>query len=1411
MKRRFWAALSVALMLYSCAPAPTKVQVLDLRFDARLKAEISHPEEDDVVADEVITVAGRVIDPAAQLTARVNNEEVPVNGPTRGGYFTLDDVRLHPGPNLVEVMATKGTVSSMVERRFTLDQEVSVKILEPVDGADVRALWIAVKAIAPKDVDKIWINDQPVQRQGDFFTTSRVQIQEGINVIAARADVKGRREAFAIRVIKDSRPPVLEVKTPADGSSVNNREVEVSGTLDDPKAKVFANGLPAAVEGKNFRVMVPLKSSSNVIDIYAQDSSGNRSATTSVRVNYDASRPQVSVISPRPGELVRQLPLKVTVGSTKSPFSIEAVLDDNPESQVQQTFQVSPGEFSFAAPDLADGNHKVTVKITDAAGNSDILNVQVSTDTNPPVVTVAGVEEGAQITETKPIVEVKDPNLDPASVLITLNGRPFRSGTPLSSRTGNSGPQELAVVASDRFGNRADFKVNFDIKLNPLERLLREWERAWNEDEKTRTRLVEPMMRDIEAAGKLKPILTRFNPLREDTSVSPVRPANGNLMAAYDVLESIWPDIYTSQEVKQYFEVNRDLARNGVYQEMFDALAGAHKAGTFEVLELLGLELSKPDKAGWSQLSDMTMILDVFVNYKDARRLYSAFYEMGNMDLDGDRKTNYEFFDLPLEFIAPFFNLPQKEFEAMIDFQAKVTVEKGAHKLAPRLLYNLIEMRNGKSFASVSRVPLACMVDPKKGRPLEKLMESWGSFMAHYLKDPNALEITETVLFVMRDSLDIDSMDSLSWALRYEGIDDALEAFRVMAQADLFDKILSDVGKILTAKDIDGRPLPYTILLGLNGFLEPHKDFPNATYLDVILDGVNRLLTKDAQGKNSLEVVTDTFLDGLKPEQRKRMGDLFKYHTINQKQRVLARPPQYPSDSTRMLRLLNTAYTPMNCGIPVAFTDVIITFNMPGIPIKFPTKNLAVSAFEASKDLSASTAKRMAGMYDTMRRLAGVGNLFCEPNILDKLVDDPEPIKAMLNDAPIESMFRMVQELAKRGDAPYLVDMLNSVYISGAAGLNDPLMVVLFDQGIFENFVETLRAVRDTRLPSDPNKKALTVFLDGFANLLRKPPHRKDRIIKPWLNIAKKLVGTTENRKKLERVLVWLGEVLKNPPEGMRIREIDNNFGDLVACDQKGTLAQEFARFMDADPKNGDFRNLVPYIRAYLTVPSNVALSFNGLIAEWLEKGTMVNGVRFIQQWVDIDARYNNVLSDSLAMVVRPDAKDNAQADALVYGLTKTIVPVVKENRLKIKKVLNPENRPRLHRLMAYIFKTMQMNGQTSYLEQALPAARKIFNAREPRTGRSAMNAFVRAYRVLAQQGVFLAMLDAEVVAAEKGYLSKDRDPNVLEAFARIMDRSLTKFTVKSASLDGMPVSKPYASLPADGWDQTVWDAAVAE
>ncbi|MCW5829089.1 MAG: hypothetical protein KIT79_07210 [Deltaproteobacteria bacterium] len=1410
MKREWLAALFVGLVVGACASAPQKITVLDLRFDARLAAEIQYPEEDDLIPDEVITIAGKVIDPTAQLVCRVNSVEHLVQGPARNGQFVVENVTLKPGPNLIEVIASKGTVSSTVERRFEKVAQTSVRIMEPQDGTETKQTWISVKAIAPSGVDRMTINDQPAQKVGDFFVSSKVEIQEGINIVTARADVKGRRETSAIRIIKDTRPPVIEIVEPKDGTFTNNREIEFVGKVDDPKAKVFVDNVPAVVKDGEFRAVVPLQAAINEIAVYAVDPSANRSPPKRIRVEFDASRPQVSVLSPKPGELVRALPLTVSVGSTKAPFSIEATLDDNPETLVTQTFPVSPGQFQFPMTELPDGSHRLTVKITDAAGNADTIKVAIATDTNPPVISVGGVEDGATMTETRPIIKVEDPNLDAASVIVTLNNRPFRSGTPLSSRAGNSGPQELLIQAADKFGNRSELKIAFEIKVNPIERLLREWERAWNEDATIRARLVEPMVRDIDQAGRWKPIWTRLNPLREDTTANPVRPANGHLMAAYDVLDGIWPDIYKSPEVKMYYEVNRDLARSGIYQELAEALAGAHKAGTFEVLELLGLELSRPDRTGWSQLTDIAFVLDVFINYKDSRRLYGALYELGTMTLTASGQPGSELYDLPIDFLQPFFNLPPSEFDAMIDFQSKIVREHNAHKLPPRLLYNLIEIRNGKSFASVSRAPLACMVDPKRGRPLEKLMENWGAFIAHYVKDPNALEITETALFLMRDSLDYDSMESLSWALRYDDIDDMLEAVRVLAHADVFDKILTDVGKILTAKDIDGRPVPYTMLLAINGFLEPHKNFPNATYLDVILDGVNRLLTKDAQGKNSLEVVTDTFLDGLTAEQRRRMGDLFKYHTVDQKKRVLARPPKYPSDATRMLRLLDIAYTPLNCGIPVAFTDVIITFNMPGVPIKFPVDNLAVAAFEASKELSSGTAKRMAGMYDLMRRMAKVGNLFCEPNILDKLVDDPEPIKAMLNDAPIESTFRMVQELAKRGDAPYLVDMLHAVYISGAAGLNDPLMVVLFDEGIFENFVETLRAVRDTRLPSDPNKKALTAFLDGFANLLRKPPHKKDRIIKPWLNLIKKLVGTAENRKKLERVLIWMGGVLVDPPPGLKLRELDNNFGDLIACDEKGTIAREFARFMDADPKNGDLRVLVPYIRAYLTADANLALSFNRLLSEWLQKGTMVNGVRFIQKWVDIDGRYRNVLQDSLAVVVRPDARDVTPADAVIYGLTHTIAPVVKENRLKIRKVLEAENRPRLHRLMAYPFKTMQLNGQTSYLEQSLPAARKIYAAREPRTGRPSMNAFVRAYRVLAQQGVFLAVLDAQAVAADRGYLDKRRDPNVIGAFAQIMDRSLQKFDTQAAQ--GGSGGTSHAALTLEGhpgWDSGLWDRVV--
>ncbi len=93
------------------------------------------------------------------------------------------------------------------------------------------------------------------------------------------------------------------------------------------------------------------------------------------------------------------------------------------------------------------------------AVNFEIVEVE---DTTPPVITLEGITEAEVIVSpdtVTPVFSVSD-DTDPDPTLIaTLDGEPFTSGTVVSG----VGEYELVVTAIDASGNETGVAVNFEI------------------------------------------------------------------------------------------------------------------------------------------------------------------------------------------------------------------------------------------------------------------------------------------------------------------------------------------------------------------------------------------------------------------------------------------------------------------------------------------------------------------------------------------------------------------------------------------------------------------------------------------------------------------------------------------------------------------------------------------------------------------------------------------------------------------------------------------------------------------------------------------------------------------------------------------------------------------------------------
>jgi len=110
-----------------------------------------------------------------------------------------------------------------------------------------------------------------------------------------------------------------------------------------------------------------------------------------------------------------------------------------------------------------EGEHTVTVTVTDCADNVGSNSVTYIVDNTNPVIDITGVSDGVVYnTDVTPVITITDVNLISSS--ITLNGEPFVSGTTITE----DGAYTLVAIAEDCAGNTTEVTVGFTITTTAL-------------------------------------------------------------------------------------------------------------------------------------------------------------------------------------------------------------------------------------------------------------------------------------------------------------------------------------------------------------------------------------------------------------------------------------------------------------------------------------------------------------------------------------------------------------------------------------------------------------------------------------------------------------------------------------------------------------------------------------------------------------------------------------------------------------------------------------------------------------------------------------------------------------------------------------------------------------------------------
>jgi len=267
--------------------------------------------------------------------------------------------------------------------------------------------------------------------------------------------------------ISDSSAPSIAIAAPANGSTETIARPQVSVTYADGQngTGIDFSTLSIKMDGTEISAFLTIGAASaagacpsdlaegpHTLVASIKDFDGNEASATSVfnvaLTSADTIPPVIVVTGVSQGGLYGT-PVTPVVSVTDEhldPATVQITLDG--------VLFVSGTSIS------TEGSHLLHVAASDTYGNHSELNDNFSIDLGAPVITVTGIAEGGVYgSSVTPVVAVADPNLDAASVTITLNSQPFTSGTPVTE----DGSYTLAVSASDTLGHSSQFTASFTL------------------------------------------------------------------------------------------------------------------------------------------------------------------------------------------------------------------------------------------------------------------------------------------------------------------------------------------------------------------------------------------------------------------------------------------------------------------------------------------------------------------------------------------------------------------------------------------------------------------------------------------------------------------------------------------------------------------------------------------------------------------------------------------------------------------------------------------------------------------------------------------------------------------------------------------------------------------------------------
>lgn len=406
----------------------------------------------------IASVTARIIGPSSTI-------DVALGYNAASGYYewTVDTTTWEDGSYSIKPFATEMSGRTFLDAAtvtFYLDNNApSLIVIAPMDGEVIlnATYTVTVKAgdlvwgLQPGDVEwRVDANPWEVMQAGasdwtaNWFTTDYT---DGEHTLSFRAtDIAGHVVTHSIRVVVDNNDPTVSLNTPSMDEYVGGvytfsaRAADSLGVRSVVMAFGFSGPAPLTSADATFNPSTgyweltvdtaTLPDGLATLAITATDSSGRQTTTMVYDFAVDNNDPSLLLLSPAPGEIVLDDTLAVLVDASDEGFALGmGDVEYNLDGTGWIAMENVSGEPTLWGLDIdtasmADGEHTLTFRVTDAAGHVTAGAVTFTIDLTDPTASIMSPVTGEFAMDVYVFRVAAVDSLGIAEVKLTFSGIP---------------------------------------------------------------------------------------------------------------------------------------------------------------------------------------------------------------------------------------------------------------------------------------------------------------------------------------------------------------------------------------------------------------------------------------------------------------------------------------------------------------------------------------------------------------------------------------------------------------------------------------------------------------------------------------------------------------------------------------------------------------------------------------------------------------------------------------------------------------------------------------------------------------------------------------------------------------------------------------------------------------------------